>query len=247
MLIIDINCAIGPFLSMPMRQFGDTVELVSEMDHFGIDRAIVYHSYSLQSDPQEGNKLIDNECKSNSRLNPSWVLLPNDGLEMPKVSSLILNMHEAGVKALHMFPKQHGYPVHNLTCGTIFEELALHRLPLLIPWSELTWDEINWICGNYPKLPVILIEAEYSAGRKIYPLLKAYNNLYIEISRYFIHEGIEDICKHVGAHKLVFGSNMPFYNPAAILGSLHYAEISDDQRTLILSGNIERLFAGIKW
>ena len=245
--VIDMNCAVGPFLSAPMRQFNGPADLVDELRYFGIDRALSYHSYAVQADPVEGNDMIAADARHAEHLIPAWVALPDIGLEMGPPEELLPQMQAHGVKAVRLFPKQHNFPVHRLTCGELFAFLQDHRVPVLVPWAEITWDDLNWTCGTFPELPIVLIEAEYGANRRIYPLLKAYPNVSIEISRYFIHEGIEDLCRRFGARRLVFGSSMPFYNPAAVLGSLHYAEISEEERALILGGNAQQLFFAIKW
>ena len=245
--IIDVNCAIGPFLSAPIRRFENYKDLDDESLYFGIDRVLAYHSYAVQADPVEGNQMIVAEAQRAKKLIPAWVALPDIGHETGPPEELLPQMQAHGVKAVRLFPKQHNYPVHPLNCSELFAILQDHRVPVLVPWAEITWDDLNWTCRTFPELPIILIEAEYGANRWIYPLLRAYPNVSIEISRYFIHEGLEDLCRHFGASRLVFGSSMPLLNPAAVLGCLHYAEISEEERARILGGNAQDLFSAIRW
>ena len=61
--IIDVNCAIGPFLSSPIRRLDSHKEVDEESRYFGIDRVLAYHSYAVQADPVEGNQMIVAEAQ----------------------------------------------------------------------------------------------------------------------------------------------------------------------------------------
>jgi ATP-dependent Zn protease len=47
------------------------------------------------------------------------------------------------------------------------------------------------------------------------------------------------------AERLVFGTGYPHAEPMPAITQLMYAQISDEQRALIGSGNLERLIAGV--
>jgi predicted TIM-barrel fold metal-dependent hydrolase len=56
---------------------------------------------------------------------------------------------------------------------------------------------------------------------------------------------IEYIAGHVGADHLLFGSDVPWFDPARQMGMVLGANLTTEEKALILGGNASRLF-GIK-
>ena len=84
------------------------------------------------------------------------------------------------------------------------------------------------------------------SNRRLFPLLEQYPNLYIETSYYVVHRGIELICRHFGAERLLFGTGLPQRAPGPAITALSYSQISDQERALIASGNLRRLLAEVR-
>ena len=68
------------------------------------------------------------------------------------------------------------------------------------------------------------------------------HNLYLDVASSQPHVGmIERFVKEVGAERVLFGSDMPVLEPAAQLGRVAYAEISEDNKEKILGRNVQQL------
>ena len=109
--------------------------------------------------------------------------------------------------------------------------------------GQLTWDELNQLCGNHPKLKVIFTDLNYRIDRNIYALLDRHPTLHLESGGYKVHNGIEEICGRFGAQRLVFGSGMPMYSGASAVSMIRYARIREREKSLIAFGNLSALLA----
>src|SRR5690606_6851834 len=74
-----------------------------------------------------------------------------------------------------------------------------------------------------------------------------FENLWLDItSSNQCYRMIEHAVATVGAHRILYGSDMPFIGAAGPVGRLLYAEISEEDRAAIFGGNAKRLLAEIR-
>lgn len=67
-------------------------------------------------------------------------------------------------------------------------------------------------------------------------------NLYLDISGSPINVPfIEEACERVGANRILFGSDLPLFDARLQIAKVLDADISDDERRLILGGNAKRI------
>ena len=71
-----------------------------------------------------------------------------------------------------------------------------------------------------------------------------YKNAYYDIAGdIYDRRLIEYISGHVGSDRVLFGSDIQWFDPAPQLGMILGAELSTEDKELILGGNASRLFA----
>ena len=58
--------------------------------------------------------------------------------------------------------------------------------------------------------------------------------------------GIEDLCAHFGAERLLLGTGQPRTDGAGIVTALNYADLAEDKRQAIAARNLERLLQGVQ-
>lgn len=237
----DCNCMIGRYSVPRLGNFFTTDRLLEEMDFFGIEEALVYHALAKEYAPGVGNEKLLEEIKGNKRMHSCWVLLPPSTEELSRPEELIETMLSKGIRAVRLFPKIQNFSLDEWSWGEFWTLLEKHKMIVLIGLDQTSWKELNDIGARYPRIPIILTEVNYGINRNLYPLLEKFNNLFIEISGYQVHRGIETICKRFGAKHLIFGSRMPFYTPGSTLMMLTHAKISEAEKSLIANGNLRRL------
>jgi len=244
----DVNCRIGRSRVQPRGTIESADDLLKEMDFFGIERALVYHAMAREFEPVEGNEALMREIRGHDRLVPCWTLPAPDARGPFDVREYIARAVDAGVRAVRIFnaPTEHNFPLTRWSAGTILEPLAERRMPLILEAEGINWDHVHNVCNEFPTLPVIVARPKYSEARHIFSLFDRVENLYIEISWFHVHRGIEEVVERFGAGRLLFGTGMPLFSPSVAIGMVMYAGVSDDEKTQIAGQNLQELLDGVR-
>jgi len=170
---------------------------------------------------------------------------------MPQPDDIARQMASNNVRVARLFPR-----LHNFLLEDLYDLLAMlgnYRIPLFIDygnvhWSDklVPWTEIRRVCKKFPDLPVVLTHIGIGDNRILYPLLEAVRNLYVEISYYQAHNGIEHICKRFGAERLLFGSGMPIFAPGPPVSMVIHADVPEEMKRLIAGDNLRNLLDNVR-
>jgi len=255
--IFDCNCALGSASLLPERAPCTTADLLAEMDRFGISEALVYHNLAREHDPAAGNTRLLREVGGTQRLQPCWVLVPHQTGEVAAPKDLLCAMQDNGVRAVRVFPgrRDHRFPLRPWAMDELLGMLQECRVPLLVDYgapmegSEETidWDGLAEVCGRHRGLRLVLMGVGFRASRCLVPFMQGFRNVHLDTSAYFVHRGLELLCRCVGKNRLLFGSRLPRYAAGAPVTVLMYAELSQTERSLISGGNLHRLLSEVAW
>lgn len=242
----DSNCVIG---RRSIRRSGyhneaefyKVDDLLFEMDYSGIGSALVYHSLAKEYDPMTGNMLLMDEIKNYKQLHPCWVVMPNGTKEIPEPEQLINEMLSQNVRAVRIFPSDHLFSLSDWCSGELMKELEKHEIVVIVEIDQIGWEGLYSFASHYPRLPIIVTNLNYRVNRYLYPILERCKNLYVEISGYQIHKGLEAICARFGAGRLIFGTRMPYFTPGPALTMVNYLLTNDTDKEMIAGGNLCRL------
>lgn len=239
---IDANCMIGPRQHVREGALKSTPEFVHLMDELGISQAIAYHSASKEADPKLGNELLFEETKGYSKFIFQWGVMPDIWDGFYKSEELSKKMKKNDIRCVRLFPKTCGYSLEPYVSEELLTFLTNHKIPVFIDRSEFsTWNELYELCTSYSNGIFILCDTSYDCLRQLVPIMEQCQNLFIETSTLFMHQSIRDFCFHFGAERLVFGSSAPIHSMAAAVSLIRYSDISQREKEMIASRNIERL------
>lgn len=248
--LFDCNCAVGP-QRVPQPGAPETADaLLAEMDRLGVAEALVYHSVARCYSPVEGNAALAQELKAQPRLRPCWVIVPHHAGEMPRPRDMVKQMLDSGVRAARVFPDEHFFFIEPWCFGETLEALAEARIPLLVDWGKGHWSEalrgwnaIQQVCQAFPELPLVVVREGIAIDRFVGALLRRAPGLCVEISYYMGHRALETFVGRFGARRLLFGTGMPFYDPAQPIGMLLTGGLETDDVRDIAGDNLRRLLA----
>jgi hypothetical protein len=251
----DAHCYVGRYKTFREGSFYTTDDLLKWMEYYGIAEALVTHAMSREHHPTDGNPAVMAEVRGRANLYPSWAGLPPASHELPPPKELVAGMISQGVRAMKLFYGSYSFPISEWCIGGLLTELEAHRVPTFLDpdvefctWREdtLDWDGVDALCTAHPELPVILSEARLrSSNRLLYQLLERHANLRIETSGFWAYHGIEFITREFGAHRLIFGSRMPFRDPSCAIGQVVYSDISDENKRRVAGDNLRALLGGV--
>jgi uncharacterized protein len=235
--LFDANARVGP-----SGIYGELAleadALIEEMKHFSIRQSLVSHWAGEEYDATEGNIALEQDLRP--QLTPAWAVLP----EQQSIDCLAARKP----LAVRLTPgvNQHNYSLARWCSGPLFEYLEEHSVITMIGRMEIEWDRLVELLENFPRLVVGLLDTGYRVDRYLFPLLKRFPNLYFDSATYLAHRQLETFVKQYGPDRILFGSRLPLYTPAASLGVLASARMSDDARLAIAGRNLRRLLAGCR-
>ncbi len=234
----DACVALGRRFDRYVRE--DTVEgTLDVMDKAGVDKALVYSPHSIDFDAEQGNELLMEQIRGQSRLVPQFAVNPSyDDME-----AFGATLHELGVRSVRMAPDKHRFPFRDWVVGPWLEWLASENLPLWLDATQFDPVDLHDTMKNFPDTKIVLSEVHYTNIGWVIPILKGLPNLSIEISRFLIPDGVNTLIDAIGADRVLFGSRFPDSPMAPMLYSLHRSGLSDEELRAICAGNLERLLS----
>ena len=164
-----------------------------------------------------------------------------------------------GLYGVKFHSEYQGFCPHEERMFPIYEKIAELGLIAVFHggWDPYSQDIIRAtpqsfaaVAETFPKLTIVAAHLggmnlwddieKYTAGR--------YENLWFDvgvISRYIEDDQLLRIIRKQGAHKVLFGSDCPWDEPANEIAMIQRLPITDEEKELIFHGNAERLL-GIK-
>lgn len=252
----DCNAMVGNTLVPTPAPLPTGEVLLKDMDYFGIEQALFYHNASSK---EEMNRLTLETAKKSKRLVPCWILPTSPVAVDESLKDHVDEMLQAGVRAARFVPDE-GPQAAPMTLrvyalGKMFERLNQHRVPIMfsaehfqMPVAAETygWDQVDGICGNFPDIPVILLQPRYAAQAPLIEAMRRHRNLYFTIPWYGLFRQVESIVKMFGTERLLFGTNLPYIDPALPIGMVSYGLLTPEQKAPIAADNLRRLLGGVR-
>lgn len=239
-VLIDADAMLGRH---PRRDVGGgTVkELLSAMDRVGVAEAVVGNMTSWLHDPHLGNQQLLDLVKGQPRLRPCWVMLPGSCGETGTPADFVDAALKCGVRAVRAFPRDHGYDLHGPDTTAVLNALATVRLPLLVDAAQTTWGAVEQVALAHPGLRIVVGGLGYRVLRQAAGVLARTSNVHIGLADLSSHCGLEWLVERFGAGRLLFGSGLPWRDPAEAVTRLLWSELSDQDVAAIGSLNLRRL------
>ncbi|HUV04033.1 MAG TPA: amidohydrolase family protein [Armatimonadota bacterium] len=222
------------------RPFG--VEgVLKAMQKHNIERAVLVPCMAVDSDFRLGNKELFDAIKSEDRLfgylavNPNYpdesIRLMRSAMSSPKFLAVALFQG-----ASTPYPNTDDYREILNAHRRFAKPVFLHT-----PHAEAV-AAAEQMAAEFPGIKFVFGSMggdEWKRAMTSSPLL----NVLLETSGSFDAEKIEEAVEHFGAHRVLYGSNLPFSDPASMLALIQSSELSEDSMEGILGGNAKRLFA----
>lgn len=133
--------------------------------------------------------------------------------------------------------------------GSSFDSLTMRlALDLLAPTGKLAFleggyafSDIAGLCRRYPQVPFVASGVGYMNLSEAIRAANVCANLCLDIATMDAFEGVRTLCAHCGAHKLVFGTGLPYASPSCAKLLVEKSGISAQEKALVFGGNLTRL------
>lgn len=254
--LFDARCTIGRHLKLAGGAPHTARDLLLDMDRHGIAEALVLDALAHEHHPRAGAQRVLRDTAAAPRLHPARAALPPGACEDQDSPERLLGaMRRNKVGAVFLLPRQYRFSLADWCVDALLDPLAAAGVPVVVNYNEIgpnpmstdvtDWDELVRLCRRWPRLPVILSEWRIRrTNRLAYRALDACPNLYLELSGYWLHHGIEYLARRWGAERLIFGTQWPHRGQGSETATLVMADVSDEEKQLIGGDNLRRL---LKW
>ncbi len=115
-------------------------------------------------------------------------------------------------------------------------------------WNEPTCNaaQCRQVAERHPNLRLLLGHSCFDDWTGAMALARDFPHLYLELTAAAHVTGFVDEAVAQGlAAQMLYGTDLPWFDPYTTIGSVVYADITDDDRHAILHGNAERLLAEV--
>ena len=224
-------------------------EVLGEMDRNGVERMVLSSHRALSFPSGNIEATLPALEASDGRLLGYWVIHPDstDGLRESVAEFELHRDHFIGFKT---HGGMHSCPIDDARYRYALEYADANRLPVLMH----TWAD-NSICGfeqarrvaeRYPDMVFLMGHSGFSDYRTFAAIARDNENAYLELCAVYVLNGaIEAMVEIAGSSKIVFGTDLPWFDPAYGIGCVLHSRISDSEKDDILFGNAGRILASV--
>jgi hypothetical protein len=243
--VIDMHGHYGPFWGIYLpKPYADG--MLDSMDLCGVS-ATVCSSHSALVDQERGNREMAEVVKQHpGRFYGYRVVNPN----YPKQAAKEVERYpeDAGFLGFKFHPDQHSYPLTGEGYVPALQYAEAHRLVVLThSWGHSEYDGpklVQQVAERYPQVTLIMGHSGYGEWDAAFAAARDCSNVYLDLTAaYRVNGIIARMVKEVGSQKVLFGTDLPWFDPHWAIGSVCFSRITDEDRHNILHRNAERLMA----
>lgn len=241
--IIDAHAHMGAVYGTSLTISG-TRDMVALMDRENIEM-IFCSPHSALFDPGAMNTELEKAMALYpGRIRGYFAYNPNYAADMlPRIGDVMTNPGYIGFKLL---PEYHRYSLAGEAFAQVLDYANAHRRVVLVhTWGGSAYNsprQAEEVLRRHPELTLILGHSAPGELEGAIRLAREYENVYLDLCDIHRHNGIiERMVRGAGADKVLFGTDIPWYDPNYCLGSILFARISDEDRVKIIRGNALRI------
>lgn len=242
--VIDMHGHLGPFHGIYLPE-ASLDAMVRGMDRYGLESIVLSPHNALLGDTREGNReMLDAVRQHPGRVYGYCVVNPNFPEDMQQEMDAYLE--EPGVVGIKIHPSLHGRAMDCDRYRPVWERAHEQKLLVL----SHTWgksggcgaEDVRKVVERFPEVRLLLGHSCYGAWEEAIALAAEFPNVYLELTAAAHAFGIlEWMCRGAGSHKVVYGTDYPWFDPMVYIGFVTFAHLEEADMRNILYNNARRL------
>lgn len=246
--IYDMHGHMGPFHSIYFPR-PEPPDMIRTMDACGVRMLVFSHHLALLA-PDVGNaasvaavRRFPDRLRAYCAMNPNYP-------EQIAADLASFDAHRDIYVGLKFLSDYHKVALTDPRCQPAWEFADARGLLVLAhTWRDSSFDGppvVRKIAALYPRVKFLLGHSLHDDWDAAVALAKDFPNVYLELTAVFDDRGpLEKFCGEVGSHRLLFGTDLPWFDPHQAIGALLSAEITDEDRHNICHRNAEKLLGSV--
>jgi len=257
---IDNDPCFAMLYSNKEAKLATTDELIASMDKAGIDISVIVNTGWTTHDlcVETNDYILESIARYPKRLIGFCAVQP----QAPEAAIVeIERCARGGIRGIgEMRPDMQLFDLGDEEAmQPVVDALRKHRLILLTHASEpvghdypgkgiITPDRLYPFITNFPDLTIVC--AHWGGGLPFYALMpevkQAMKNVFFDTAAspfLYSPQVYNQVIQLVGADRILFGSDYPLLAQTRLLQEINSADLSEEEKSLILSGNARRLLS----
>ena len=252
LLVIDSHAHISHdgaegigFLHQP---YGDAKSMHDRAKLMGIDAMCISGFLAVWTDYEEGNLVVvDAMTRFPGFYHGYAALQPQYVKNWNKEFKLWYEKHKMG--GLKPYHPRTFIPYNDKAWAPWFQYGNRIRGYALIHPSPDVVKEASDLAGKYPNISFILAHsgASFADARKAIEVAVKYPNVFLEITLTSVtYRVIEFMVKHVGADRVLFGTDQPMRDPIPQFGWMAYSHCTPEEKKKMFGLNMQKILKRVR-
>lgn len=240
----DCNACYGMDASADVYGAAYTVkDLQREMARAGVGKAIVQRVEQWSGSPLVGNEILAADVAPCGSLHGTWGIVPTHTHELPEPNEMPGVMKKNRIIGWRLYPGRSRFLLKGFALREWLEAALARKIPVFISTAHgAELSQVADLMEEFPRLTVVLTFAnEWPSDRLLRPFVAAFPNLYLDTTFLMTDGGIESFVDEYGSSRLLWGSGFPRAYFGAGMLMVRHAQIPEEDRRAIASGNLERV------
>jgi uncharacterized protein len=244
--IYDMHGHMGAFSSIYFPR-GEPEEMLRTMDECGVKMLVFSHHMALFSPDLANRPSIEAVRRYPDRFRAYCVINPN----YPEIAAndiATFDEHRDVYVGFKFLADYHKVSIGDERYQPAWAYANERELLILMhTWGGSEYDgpaAVRAMAQRYPRVKILMGHSCHGEWDAAVKLAKDFPNIYLELTAVFDDRGvIEKFVREAGSERMLFGTDLPWFDPHHAVGVLLSAEISDADRHNICHCNAEKLLA----
>lgn len=242
--IIDAHAHVGKLSTFDI-QGGLIDDFIKQMDHIGINQAVISPHLGLKFDAQRSNDYTA-ECirKYPSRIIGMATINPNRPEEV--IPELERCFDKLNMTIIKLHPEEAKCPMDRSVYQRVYDFAGERGVPILNhDWQS--HKRLESLAAKYQNVNFLQAHngGNWDAHKEdpYFPIVRDMENVFLDTCASPVFYGaLEKIVKLIGIDKILFGTDAPFLNFAFGIGKILMADLSHEEKQKLFADNF-RTFA----
>jgi predicted TIM-barrel fold metal-dependent hydrolase len=252
--IIDAHSHIGRTIANGIGQ--DVESWLAAMDAAGISQSIIsVAAGGLQAEGLADTKRANDVIAGAVKAHPDRFPIGLASIEVRHGEAGLVEvrraMMELGLSGLVFHATFEGFGVESPVFETILKALAQGPALVLMhstPDTRASPRAIAAVAERFPQIEFLLGHPVFTEDQRVQCVsaVQAHSNLNLDLAYQADSATTEFFVREVGAGRVLYGSDAPYFDPVQVIASIEVADITEADREQIFSGNAQRLIAAVR-
>ncbi len=244
--IYDMHGHMGPWTAIYFPR-GEAADMIGTMDECGVRLLVFSHHLALRA-PNVGNApSVEAVRRYPDRLRAYCLVNPNYP-EHLEADLATFEAHRDVYVGFKFLSDYHAIALTDDRCRPAWEYANERELLVLAhTWGGSPYDGpavVRRVAERYPRVKLLLGHSCHGEWDEAVRLARDFPNVYLELTALFDDRGVlEKFVREAGSERMLFGTDLPWFDPHHAIGALLSADIDDEDRHNICHRNAEKLLA----